>query len=179
MKKRGIALALAVVLVLGLGGCKTKDATVPVVSVGMLTGAGTAAEKYAGEVVSEQVTQIQRDTTLEIEKLYVQEGDQVKAGDVLFTYNVDLLELDLERAKLELEQMQAAVSTYTTQIKELQTKIKSTKDATEKMGYEIRLQELEVDKDTKEYEIAAKQKEVCPEGGEGHRPCGGPDPLCQ
>lgn len=160
MKKRGMALILAAALMLGFTGCTTEEVTVPVVSVGMLTGAGTAAEKYAGEVVSERVTEVQRDTALDIGELCVQEGDRVKAGDVLFSYDTDLLELDLERAKLELEQMRAAVSTFTTQIQELQTLIKSTKDQTEKMGYEIRLQELQVDKQTKEYEIDVKEKEI-------------------
>ena len=121
MKKRGMALILAAALMLGFTGCTTEEVTVPVVSVGMLTGAGTAAEKYAGEVVSERVTEVQRDTALDIGELCVQEGDRVKAGDVLFSYDTDLLELDLERAKLELEQMRAAVSTFTTQIQELQT----------------------------------------------------------
>ena len=80
MRKKWIAAAATAAALLGLWGCdSTPAAKVYVQNVGEITGAGAIAvsDVFPGIVVSEKVTEIQRDSQRTVSKLHVAEGDTV------------------------------------------------------------------------------------------------------
>ena len=120
--KRTMCLLTAVMLLLMLAGCGSDEAAVYVQSVAELSGMGGIApgDRFAGIVVSENVAEIQKDGEKTIAELLVREGDDVKEGDALFSYDMEELQLTLDKQKLELEQLKASIENYESQIKELE-----------------------------------------------------------
>ena len=95
------ALALAMLL----AGCGGEQTLIPVVKISMIARAGTAGDHYAGVVISQTAVQIQRDKNQTVDDLYVSEGDTVREGQQLFRYDVDALNLTLDRQELDLDRL--------------------------------------------------------------------------
>ena len=101
-----LALCLAVAMVGGCGSGQSQTA-VSVESVANITGMGNVGitDKFSGLVVSQEEVKIQKNADMTVKELKVSAGDEVKKGDVLFTYDTDELSINLEKQKLELEQL--------------------------------------------------------------------------
>lgn len=155
--KKWMALGLAVCLVLTLAACSS-DTPVYVQSVRNLAGIGGIApgDTFGGMVVSENVTEIQKDSEKTIKELFVKEGQDVKEGEPLFSYDTEELQLTLDKQKLELEQLLASIENYKTQIAQME-KERNNVGGTAKLEYTIQIQTTQVD--LKEAEINAKTKE--------------------
>ena len=119
--KKWTAAALALGLLLSLSGCGDKGPAVYVQSVKTLTELGGigAEDRFAGLVVSENVVEIQRDSDKSVEELLVREGDDVAQGQELFRYDVEQVQLTLDKQKLELEQLNATIESLKEQIEQL------------------------------------------------------------
>ena len=154
-------LALAVLLIFSLTGCGSNGTAVYVQSVSDLTGFGGIApgDRFGGLVVSENVTEIEKDADKNIDALLVREGDDVTEGQELFSYDTQQLQLTLDKQQLELEQLQASIENYTTQIADLEKDQKKA-SANNKLQYTIQIQSLQVDLKEAELNLAAKEKEV-------------------
>lgn len=101
MKVRAwLALALILCLTVSLAACGSNDTAVYVQSVSNLTGMGgiAAGDRFPGMVVSENVTEIKKDSEKTVKEVLVKEGDDVNKGDKLFEYDTDELQLSLERS---------------------------------------------------------------------------------
>ena len=112
MKVRAwLALALILCLTVSLAACGSNDTAVYVQSVSDLTGMGgiAAGDRFPGMVVSENVTEIKKDSEKTVKEVLVKEGDDVNKGDKLFEYDTDELQLSLEKKQLELEQLNATL----------------------------------------------------------------------
>ena len=124
MKKnliRILSMALALIMLMGvLAGCGSDSVGVSVQRADQLALAGRAGERYAGVVVSENVVEITRDSSKRVEELYVEVGQEVTAGDKLFSYDTDELELALEKAQLEVEKMTNELADYRQQQEKLE-----------------------------------------------------------
>lgn len=162
MRKKWIAAAVTAAALLGLWGCdSTPAAKVYVQNVGDITGAGTigVSDVFPGIVVSEKVTEIQRDSQRTVSKLHVAEGDTVKQGDVLFQYDSEELQLNLDKQNLELEQLKNTSTTLQSQIAALQKEQKNaSKD--EQLSYTVEIQSKEAEKKENDYNIKVKQREI-------------------
>ena len=122
MKKTCIAAILALALSLSLAACAGKAGGVYVQIVGDLSGFGiTDGDRFPGVVVAENVTKIQRDADKTVGELFVKAGDTVKTGDQLFSYDTEQLQLNLDKQKLEQEQLEATIENYKDQISELES----------------------------------------------------------
>ena len=110
MMKKLTLIVTALALMLGICACGSDGAGISVQRADQLAAAGQAGDRYAGMVVSENVVEIQRDSSKTVEELYVEVGQEVKAGDKLFSYDSDALELDLEKAQLVLYRNSEEVS---------------------------------------------------------------------
>lgn len=162
MSKKWIAAALSAAALLGLWGCSNEpDTMVYVENVGEITGYGSIAvnDKFAGVVVSEQVTEIQRDTSRQVSKLYVSEGQDVNQGDVLFEYDSEALQLELEKQELELERLQQASSTLQSQITKLTNEQKKASKE-DQLSYDIEISSKQAEKNENDYNIKVKQKQI-------------------
>lgn len=160
-RNRWIAAVAAVGIVAMLGGCAEDGAAVYVQSVQELSGldAMSAGDKFPGMVVSENVTEIKRDSDKAIAELLVKEGDDVTEGQVLFSYDTDELQLTLDKQRLELEQLNAMVENYTSQIAQLETE-KANASSGDQLRYTVEIQTLQVDMKEAELNINAKKAEI-------------------
>lgn len=160
-RNRWIAAVAAVGIVAMLGGCAEDGAAVYVQSVQELSGmsAVSAGDKFPGMVVSENVTEIKRDSDKAIAELLVKEGDDVTEGQVLFSYDTDELQLTLDKQRLELEQLNAMVENYTSQIAQLETE-KANASSGDQLRYTVEIQTLQVDLKEAELNINAKKTEI-------------------
>ena len=155
--KRMIAIMLTALLVLGLSACGDKQG-VYVQSVASLMSMGGIApgDRFAGIVVSENVTEITKDADKSVKELLVKEGDDVTEGQALFSYDTDELQLSLDRQQLELDQMYATIQSYRSQIAQLERDRNSVGEAS-KLQYTIEIQSAQLG--LKEAELNVKNQE--------------------
>lgn len=156
--KRTIASAAALCLALGLvlTGCGSKDKAVYVQQVSSLTGV-SSQDRFSGLVVSENLTEIKKDSDKQVAELMVKEGQDVKEGDALFTYDTDQLQLNADKLDLEREQLSSSLEDYQTQIGELEREREKV-GANQKLQYTIQIQSAQVS--LKEAELNLKTKEA-------------------
>ena len=157
--KKYLSILLILGLLLSAAGCGSKENAVYVQSVADLAGMGGIApgDRFAGLVVSENVAQIQKDGDKTVAELLVREGDDVQEGDVLFSYDMDELQLALDKQLLEKEQLVASIENYKEQIQELEAQRKRVSQA-KQLEYTIQIQSTQVD--LKEAELNLKTKEA-------------------
>ena len=158
--KKWVAGAAALCLMLGLTACDSAP-KVYVQSVSKLMSYEGIApgDRFGGMVVSEFVAEIQKDSDKGVAELMVQEGDDVKEGDPLFSYDTEELQLALDKQKLELEQMKASIENYKTQIEKLEKEINRVSGNT-KLQYSIQIQSTQVELKETEIKIKGKEAEV-------------------
>ena len=154
--RKWMAMLLVLVMVLALTACAEDENAVFVQSVADLANMGGIApgDRFSGIVVSENITEIQKDGQMVVEELKVREGDDVTAGQELFCYDTQQLQLALDKQRLELEQLLATIENYKEQIKDLE---KDRENNSNKLEYTVQIQTLQVD--LKEAEINVKAKE--------------------
>ena len=160
--KKATALVLAGCLLLGLSSCSVKENHVFVQKVSALSQLGgiAPADRFSGIVVSESVTEIQRDKDKVVAALYIREGDDVTEGQQLFTYDTDQLQLTLEKQKLELEKLASSIENYGTQITQLEKDRDRAYSAADKLKYTLQIQTNQIDLKEAELNLKTKQSEV-------------------
>lgn len=159
--KKGMALALVCLMTVTMAACGGKSNAVYVQRVSDLMNMGGIApgDRFAGMVVSENVSEIQKDGDRTIAELKVKEGDDVKKGQELFAYDTEELQLTLDKQRLELEQLNASIENYGRQIKDLE-KEKAGAGASAKLQYTIQIQTVQLDLKEAELKVKAKEAEV-------------------
>jgi len=157
--KKWLVLCLALALVLTMAACGETENAVFVQSVAELMDVGGIApgDKFPGIGVAENITEIQNDGQRVVDELLVREGDDVTAGQELFSYDTQQLQLALDKQRLELEQMEASIANYEDQIKELE---RDRNNSSNKLEYTIQIQTLQVDLKEAQINIKAKQDAV-------------------
>ena len=142
MKRNGIIclIMIACTLLTGCDGLSQKQDTVYVQTVGSILGSDLSGmSRYSGVVESSKTQRISRDGTKKISEIRVKEGDMVKKGDVLFTYDKTSLQISVDTANLEVEASSNKISSYQTQIKQLQQEKKSAPKS-EQLSYSLQIQ---------------------------------------
>jgi len=158
--KKWLSLACALSLCAGLAGCGGGSA-VYVQSVAVLQNLGGIApgDRFAGLVVSENVAEVSKDQDKSVKELLVKEGDDVKEGQKLFSYDTEELQLNLDKQLLELEQLKASIETYTQKIKTLE-KERGSVSGTAKLQYSVEIQTAQIDLKEAEIKLKTKEQEV-------------------
>lgn len=162
MRKKWIAAVVAGSLMLGLSACASEpDTVVYVQNVGQIVGDGAIAmdNRYAGVVVSENVTQIQRDDSQKVAELFVAQGQDVKKGDTLFKYDSVDLSIQLDKEKLALEQLKNTSTTLKSQITQLKNEQKKA-DKEDQFSYTVEIQAREIELKKNEHNIKAKNNDI-------------------
>lgn len=157
--KRGY-LAFFLALAMALSGCASGRA-VYVQSVEVLSGMDGIApgDRFAGMVVSEHVTQIKKDSDKTVAELLVKEGDDVQEGQALFSYDVDQLQLNLDRQLLEQEQLKASIAGFKNTIQTLEWE-RSNTSGTERLQYTVEIDSARIDLKEAELKLKTKGTEV-------------------
>ena len=133
MKKKWIAAFIAAGVLL-LGGVTvyavktSSQSTVKVVSVSDMSGGGGWYDNsLSGNITSDVSQNIYLADSQKVKKIYVKEGDTVKVGDDLLTYDMTLENLDLEMKKLEKQGIELNIEKANREI----TKLKNTKPSSD------------------------------------------------
>lgn len=133
MKKKWIAAFIAAGVLL-LGGVTvyavktSSQSTVKVVSVSDMSGGGGWSDNsLSGNITSDVSQNIYLADSQKVKKIYVKEGDTVKVGDNLLTYDMTLENLDLEMKKLEKQGIELNIEKANREI----TKLKNTKPSSD------------------------------------------------
>lgn len=124
-KKIGICVA-AVLLAAAIGGgiflipWQSRE-PVPVYSAGMLTytASNTGSGESYGVVAADRVQSVYVSDTQNVTRIYVYQGQQVKKGDLLYTFDTTLSKLTLERKDLSIQQMEMNLKNAQAELKQL------------------------------------------------------------
>ena len=158
--KKWMAIMLALAMLVCLAGCGSENGPVPVQRADQLALAGRAGERYPGIVVSENVVEITRDSSKRVEELCVAVGQEVVAGDKLFSYDSDELELALEKTQLEVEKIQNEQVTYTEQLEKLEKKLEKTRNDSDRVRLTLEINTLKTTMMENDYNLKSKDKEI-------------------
>ncbi len=158
--KKYLALLTSFLLCACLTACKG-DTAVFVQSVGELSGFGGIApgDRFSAMVVSEHTTEVKKDGDKAVEEVFVKEGDDVKEGQALFSYDMDELQLSFDKLRLERDQLTASIESYKAQISQLE-KERNGAWGNNKLQITIQLQTTQVDLKEAELTLKAKENEV-------------------
>ena len=159
--KRKLAAALVCALCLTLSACGGSGTAVYVQSVERLAAMGGIApgNRFLGLVVSEHTAELTRDADKTIAELLVKEGDDVKEGQALFSYDTEELQLNLDKKNLELEQLKSSIESYKEKIRTLEQE-RSGLTGTAKLQYTVEIQSAQVDQKEAELKLKTKEDEV-------------------
>lgn len=161
MRKKFRYMAAGVALLLGLSACSEEQTAIPVVRADELTVAATAADRFAGVVISENAVQVPKEADKSIDELLVAKGDQVMEGDKLFSYNTDELNLNLEKQELDMARLDAQIKDTKEQITAVEKEIKENeKKKVDTTGDELNLRQLKATLAQSEYDKSALQAEI-------------------
>lgn len=165
MKKRlGKILCFAMACMMAASGCsgssEENGETVAVQSVAILAGLGGGLQnRYAGKVVSQETLEIKKEENKTIKEVFVEAGAEVTAGQKLFAYDSDEINLSIDQAKLELEKLENSITTMEKQVKELE-KERNNASSSDKLSYTIEIQSVQAEIKQAEYNISAKKVEI-------------------
>lgn len=160
MLKKTLAFICAAAMAFALCACAQEDGGIAVQRADSLAAAAVAGERYAAMVISENVTEIKRDSTKTVEELFVAVGDTVKTGDKLFKYDLEALELDLEKQRLELEKMKNELSGYKEQLEKLEKQLQRTYNEVDKSRLTLEINTLKTSILEIEYQMIAKENAI-------------------
>lgn len=114
---------------------------------------------FLGVVEAQESVDVKYDSSKTIDEILVKEGDSVKKGDKLLTYDVEAINLQLEQAKLEVERLQNEITSNKSQIAELE-KAKKNADQDAAVSYTTQILSLQSDNAKNEYDIKTKNVEI-------------------
>lgn len=163
--KKTISAALAGALFLGLmSGCSESTsggAPVTVEAVSTIVGGGSLglADWYAGMVVSGETADVKRDSNKSVLETYVEEGDMVKAGDPLFCYDSEKMQLDLEMLYLDRENYANTIDAANLEIEELTAERDKAKEA-DKLSYTLQIDSRKADIREAEYNSSVNDRKI-------------------
>jgi HlyD family secretion protein len=170
-KKRAVisVIAVAAAAAVGITGFmiwKKKDSgsssgevfVTQVSEVNTASGISLSGSKFSGVIEEQKTEDYKYDSSKTVKSVEVQEGDEVKSGDVLFTYDVESMQLELDQGKIEVERMENEIETMNSQIEELEKEKKTTsQDGQTSLNTQILSLKSDISKN--EYDIKAKKAE--------------------
>lgn len=156
-----IIIAIIIIVALKSGGSSDSDDAVYVSSVSDIVGNDGAGlvNRYAGVIEPQETKEIQKSSDKTVKEILVSEGDEVKVGTPLFSYDTDEMSMKLSQAQLDLESLDNDINSYNNQITTLE-KEKASASANDKLNYTIQIQEVQNDILRAEYNKKSKNIEI-------------------
>ena len=159
--KRRIALILVLLLLTSLAGCASDSGeTVTVEKVSRIVAKGSVGlvNRYAGLVVSGETANVERGDK-KVAQVQVKEGDWVSEGDVLFSYDMEAMELELTKLLLELDGYENTIINAQEEIPRLE-KQRDAAGARDQLSYSLQIQTLQADIREATYNKGLKEREI-------------------
>lgn len=138
------------------------ESSVYVDSVAELCGLGSGnglTDRFSGIVEPQKTWDIQVSSDKTVEEILVKEGDEVKVGDGLFTYNTEEMEENLAQAEIDLDRLANEIEQTQAQIASLK-KEKASAGSDAQLSYTTQINTAENDIKRKEYEQKSKKMEI-------------------
>ena len=153
-------IVIAVVLVLiFVGNGADRGKKIYVQSVRRLMGTDAFSNRFSGVVETQRSENIELDLSRQIEEVYVTEGQKVRSGEKLFSYNTDTLQLDIEQLNIEIEKNNTMIQNSNEEINQLRQTMSSL-PASEQFEYSAQIQQLQADIAQYQYDIKTKQANI-------------------
>ena len=175
-KKSGVVKAIAALVVVALlagggyfawqrfgsgAGAEGGD-VVYVTKVSVLTGGGAGLgilNRFSGVIEAQETWSVEKNSEGEVAEVYVKVGDEVQKGTPLFVYDVEKYKNDLAQSEIDLERLKVELESMDTTIAELK-KEKEKAKSSEQANYTIQIQQQELEKKQREYDVTSKEKEI-------------------
>ncbi len=166
--KKWIIIAVLVVIAAGVlirRQVGTKDSaagTAYVETVENLTGQNASLgmiNKFAGIVEAQGTWSVTKNSSVEVEEIYVSEGDEVEEGQALFVYSTDKYEEDLQQARIDLERLHNEYDSAQATIAQLE-KEKRSASSSEQANYTVQIKEQNLELKSKDLDIRMKEMEI-------------------
>lgn len=136
------------------------DNAVYVTEISSLMGIDEGTQnRYAGVVEPQQTVNIKLESNRQVKEVKVTVGQQVKAGDPLFEYDVSSSQDSLTEAKLELERLKNEALSYQDQITNYQ-KEKEQAEQDQQLSYTIQIETAKMNLKKNEYNQKSKEAEI-------------------
>ena len=139
---------------------KTGDSIVYVSKVSVISGTETAAvNRFAGVVEPQKTVNVKIESGRKVKEVEVKTGEEVKAGQLLFEYDLSSIEDDLKQAQLDLDRLKNEQTSLTEQISTLEAEKKKAK-ADDQLSYTIEIETNKMNLKKNEYSQKSKQAEI-------------------
>ena len=136
------------------------DSIVYVSKVSLITGTETAAtNRFAGVVEPQKTVNVKIESGRKVKEVQVKTGEEVKAGQLLFEYDLSSIEDDLKQAQLDLDRLKNEQISLTDQIATLEAEKQKAK-AEDQLSYTIEIETNKMNLKKNEYSQKSKQSEI-------------------
>ena len=144
----------------GNGQSGNNDSIVYVSKVSVLTGVESAAtNRFAGVVEPQETVSVKIKSGRKVKEVQVKTGDEVKAGQLLFEYDLSSIQDDLQQAKLDLDRLKNEQVSLTEQIATLEAEKKKAKSE-DQLSYTIEIETNKMNLKKNEYNQKSKTAEI-------------------
>lgn len=155
-----VLLAAAVGIYMFFGREKPAEGEgVYVESVSVMCGGNVLADRYAGTVESQETLDIKKDSSRQIEELYVKAGDTVIIDSPLFKYDVREAQNGIVSTNLNIEGINNEISALNAEINDL-VKERNKVSNDEKLDYTTQIQAKQMQIRQNEYELQQKKADI-------------------
>lgn len=117
------------------------------------------ANRFAGVVEPQQTLELELESGRSVKEVYVEVGDVVKSGQLLFEYDLSSIEEDIQEAQLELDRLKNEALSLTEQISTLE-KEKKKASSDNQLSYTIEIETNKMNLKQNEYNQKSKQAEL-------------------
>ena len=144
----------------GNGQSGTGDSIVYVSKVSVITGSETTAvNRFAGVVEPQKTVNVKIESGRKVKKVEVKTGEEVKAGQLLFEYDLSSIEDDLKQSQLDLDRLKNEAISLNEQIATLEAEKKKAK-AEDQLSYTIEIETNKMNLKKNEYSQKSKTAEI-------------------
>ncbi|MBQ8052679.1 MAG: efflux RND transporter periplasmic adaptor subunit [Lachnospiraceae bacterium] len=166
--KKWIIVAAAVLIIAAVlifrhaGSGSLNEGTAYVETVENLTGQNASLgmiNRYSGVIEPQGTWSVTKNSDVDVEEIFVSEGDEVKEGDVLFVYDTTKYEEDLRQAEIDLERLSNEYDSTVEAIAQLE-KEKREASSSEQANYTVQIKEQNLSLKDKELDIEMKEAEI-------------------
>ena len=117
------------------------------------------SNRYAGVVEPQETVSVELESGRTVKEVKVKTGDQVKKGQLLFDYDLSIIQESLEEAQLDLDRLKNEASSLTEQIATLEKEKKQAAQDNQ-LSYTIEIETNKMNLKKNEYSQKSKQAEI-------------------
>ncbi len=125
----------------------------------MIGGSLGLSNRYMGIVESQEIKSVEKDANKTVGEIFVEEGDIVKKGDQLFSYDTESMQMDLEQLKLELQSISNTIASLNASVKDYADQRAEAPDE-DKKEYTAQINSTNAQIAEEKYNYSVKEKEI-------------------